>query len=228
MAAITVFGFDVPIEALDLEGFRGWVASLDEETARVHFHRGSIHVEKSAQDYETHGPVVQRINEVLAVRAHDLGLGRYFAPPSWFTSARIGLSTEPDGFLVRWESFESGRVRINPERKTEMLGAPDMTLEVVSKTSIRKDTVELVEAYAEAGVEEYWLVDARGEIPILRILACESDGRLVETGGDLEGWTPSPLWRSAFRLTRFVDRAGLPDFRLEVREGPFRSRPPGG
>ena len=34
-----------------------------------------------------------------------------------------------------------------------------MTLEVVSSSSVRKDTVDLRDRYYKAGILEYWLVD---------------------------------------------------------------------
>ena len=44
-----------------------------------------------------------------------------------------------------------------------------MVLEVVSNSSVRQDTQELVEDYFWAGIPEYWLVDARGETPVFEI-----------------------------------------------------------
>ena len=49
-----------------------------------------------------------------------------------------------------------------------------MVLEVVSDGSVRKDTVVLRRAYWEAGVREYWLVDARRDPPSFDILRSTS------------------------------------------------------
>jgi Uma2 family endonuclease len=164
--ALHVFGLEIPHAIATLDGFRPWVSALGDAAPRVSFHRGTVHVEMTPQDFTSHEPVSTTINAALVIRALDLG--RYFTPPSWFTAIEAGLSTEPDGFFATWESFRSGRLRVNPGRPTELLGRPDMALEVVSATSEKKDLRDLVEGYAQAGVPEYWIVDARG---------CRSDGR---------------------------------------------------
>src|SRR5256885_8764701 len=45
----------------------------------------------------------------------------------------------------------------------ELEGTPDMVLEVVSESSVQKDTKRLRQLYWQAGIREYWLVDARRE-----------------------------------------------------------------
>ena len=45
-----------------------------------------------------------------------------------------------------------------------------MALEVVSESSVHKDTVQLRELYWRAGIAEYWLVDARPASPRFDIL----------------------------------------------------------
>lgn len=219
MPTITVDDLEIPGDVQTLEGFRSWVATLDERAPRVSFYRGEVHIEVSPQNHETHGPVGSEINRVLANLARELAIGMYFMPPSWLTEEAAQLSTEPDGFLVRFESAESGRVRINPERKTELLGAPDMVLEVVSVSTVRKDLVRLREGYARAAVREYWIVDARGERPELRVLVLGAEGEYEERAPDAAGWIASPTWGRSFRLERFVNQAGWVEYRLEVTAG---------
>lgn len=216
-ATITVEGLEIPVEVGTLEGFRNWVATLDERGPRVSFARGKVHVEMSPQDHRTHGPVSGEINRVLSTLARELDLGKYFMAPSWFTHAPSGLSTEPDGFLILWESFQSGRVRLNPERPTELLGAPDWVLEVVSETSVKKDLEDLYASYEEAGVREYWIADARGASPSLRILTAGADRRFIDVAPEADGWLRSSVFARTFRLISFTDRAGLRDYRLDVR-----------
>jgi len=218
MATLTVDGLEIPADVHTLEGFRAWVASLGERAPRVCFSGGEVFVEMSPQSYHGHGYAVAEINAVLTALARELDLGRYCTPPSWFTCAEAGLSVEPDGFLVRFASFESGRFRIDPEREFEGLGRPDMVLEAVSRTSERKDRVTLRERYALAGVREYWLVDARGADPTLEVLVLTGAAYAPQPTDD-DGWVRSPVWSRAFRLVRRADRVGQPDYRLEVRPG---------
>jgi Uma2 family endonuclease len=43
----------------------------------------------------------------------------------------------------------------------EIVGAPELVVEVVGASSVKRDLAWLRAAYARAGVREYWLVDAR-------------------------------------------------------------------
>lgn len=217
MAMITAYGLEIPQQALSLEGFREWMVSMGEAAPRMCFSAGRLHIEMSPQDYETHGPVVDAINDELSALTRDRDMGRYFRPPSWFTDEDSALSTEPDGFMIRWQSIESGRVRLNPERSSELLGRPDMVLEVVSRSSRKKDRIELVEDYARAGVEEYWIADALGPEPVLRIFVLGASGRFVASEPDGDGWAESRLWGDGFRLRRITDRAGWVNYRLDRR-----------
>jgi Uma2 family endonuclease len=215
-ATITIEGLEIPMSVGTFEGFRRWVATLDEQSPRVSFAHGSVHIELSPQDHRTHGPVSGEINRVVSTLVRDFNLGWYYMPPSWFTDVAFDLSTEPDGFLVLWESFENGRVRINPERSTELLGSPDWVLEVVSNNSVKKDLHDLYAAYEAAGIREYWIADAGGASRLLRIFSASDSGRFIESSPDTAAWARSDVFARAFRLTSFSDRAGLPDYRLEI------------
>ncbi|MBI4617868.1 MAG: Uma2 family endonuclease [Planctomycetes bacterium] len=217
MRTMSLFGLEIPTNIHTLAGFRRWVGTLDERAPRVHYYRGRVHIEMSPQDYEHHGPVVAAINDVLGPLARELAFGRFFEPPSWITDAGSGISTEPDGFFIFYDSFRSGRVRINPRRKTELLGRPDMVLEAVSKTTARKDLVDLMEGYARAGVPEYWVADTREEKTVFRILVLSRGGKYRDQKPARGGWISSPTWRRSFRLVRFTDPGGLMDCRLEAR-----------
>ncbi|MBI3270811.1 MAG: Uma2 family endonuclease [Planctomycetes bacterium] len=217
MGTITVYDLEIPEGVGTLDGFRRWVATLAEPAPRVHYCKGRVDIQMSPQNYESHAPVVCAINRVLIERTEHLELGRYFVPPSWVTVENAGLSTEPDGFMVRWDRLRSGAVRVNPEQKSELVGRPDMVMEVVSQNSVRKDQVELLKAYAEAGIPEYWLVDARAAEIDLRIFVLGEHGRYRAQRRTEDGWVISKTWNAAFRLRRFSDRAGMADFRLETR-----------
>lgn len=216
MGIITAFGVEIPPEAMSLAGYREWFASLGEGGPRACFNASDLHLEMNAQSYETHAPLVDAIGDTLVALAAAAGLGRYYRPPSWFTDEAAELSAEPDGFLLRYASIRSGRVRINPDRRSEMLGAPDWALEVVSATSIKKDTVDLVAGYARGRVSEYWIANALGEEVSLRILVLGDDG-YEEVPQDDDGWTSSTVWKRSFRLRRGTDEVGWPTYALEVK-----------
>jgi Uma2 family endonuclease len=90
-----------------------------------------------------------------------------------------------------------------------------MVLEVVSPSSARKDTVDLLDLYWRAGIPEYWLVDPRGDEPRFTLYTRHPSGyRAVRPSG---GWRKSAVFGAAFRLVQTTDAFGLPDHSLEMR-----------
>ena len=68
----------------------------------------------------------------------------------FLTNDRSNLACQPDGIFVSRKSFESGSVRlIEGEREgyLELAGSPEMGLEIVSTSSVEKDTEELRKLY---------------------------------------------------------------------------------
>ena len=81
---------------------------------------------------------------------------------------------------------------------------------MISDGSVRKDTIELREAYAEAGIPEYWLVDARGD-DILRLTA-----KGYATARKSDGGIKSSVFRKSFRLLQSVNILGNPTLQVGV------------
>ena len=98
----------------------------------------------------------------------------------------------------------------------ELEGSPDMVLEVVSKSSVQKDTDILLDKYWRADVSEYWLADARGEELKFEIHQHTGDGyRLMPSADD--GWISSAVFGCEFRLIQEDNGLGHPRFVLERR-----------
>ena len=113
-----------------------------------------------------------------------------------------------------------GRVKMVERRDTpgqylELEGTPDWALEIVSKSSEKKDTQELREAYHRAGVTEYWLVDARKAVIAFQILAHRKSKYYAAKQKD--GWQWSAVFGRWFRLVRTRGRRELWRYRLEMR-----------
>jgi Uma2 family endonuclease len=210
----------LPTTLSELSAFRAWVRELPDDGPRVHLSRGALWIDMSPQDYFHHLSPVAAINARLTLLADELDLGRYHPDGGWITHPEVGLSTEPDGFLVRWDTFRSGDARWveRPDGKgpIELVGRGDMVLEVVSDTSVQKDRVELLRDYAAAGFHEYWLVDSRSEVLEFRLYVLDH-GAYREEPVDQEGWRWSAVWGRSVRLVRDVDRLGAARHRLEVR-----------
>lgn len=216
MPALIVDEVEIPFEVRTLDGFCDWYGALPEGArVRASFIAGNVYVEMTPQSYRTHEPVVREINYTLMGLTKADRAGLYFTPPSWVTCAAVGLSTEPDGFLVTFGAFQRGAVRVNPERSSQLQGVPDFVFEAVSPRSERKDLDQLVDLYARAGVPEYWIADLRTtcELTILKL----EGGRYLAQAPDADGWLASPTWRRAFRLRPFTNAAGLPDVEVQVR-----------
>src|SRR5438067_8034355 len=114
----------------------------------------------------SHNQVKAQYGMVLGGLAASGGRGYYFPDGALLSNPEADLSTEPDGLFVSYEAIRTGRVRLikgAEQGYIELEGSPDMTLEVVSAESVKKDTEILRELYWRAGVTEYWLVDARRE-----------------------------------------------------------------
>jgi Uma2 family endonuclease len=211
----------VPGEVVDLSSFSRWVDSAEfPEHGRISFIRGTVRVETEMEQPFTHNVVKLWIGIVLATLVRDLKLGTFFTDRMRLRNDIANLSTEPDGMFVSFESLESDQIRLVEGTTTEYRefeGSPDMVLEVVSESSETKDRVDLRESYYLAGVEEYWLADAREETPVLDIL--RRGPRAFSTARHQSGgWVRSQVFDRAFRIIRTIDKLGHPQFTLEHRD----------
>ncbi len=171
----------------------------------------------SPEELFWHTQVKGEIGRALAGPLMTTRLGRYFHDRVLVTNAKANLSTEPDGSFVSFDAVRQGRVRwVKGEAGyVEMEGTPDMVLEVVSATSVRKDTVVLRDLYWLAGVPEYWLVDARGDTLRLDILRRTRTGYAPTRARD--GWRRSEVFSKTFHLSTHKDELGYPQYLLRAR-----------
>lgn len=211
--------FRIPPGITDLPAFRRWVhfAELPEKLS-VHFLRGDVWIDCDRADSLANVLIRGELTAVLATLTRDKG---NFVPAGMlWSNDDAGFATLPDGFYFTHESLKNERVRFsnggNPKtRATEVIGTPDVVIEIVTNVSEEKDTDWLRADYAAAGVPEYWLIDARGEEPRFDILVNGRGGYRANRSS--RGWVRSGVLRKRFRLTRGADRHGLPDFTLETR-----------
>lgn len=220
MTAIHIDEHEIPAGVLTLDGFRRWYGSLPEGQApslRASFVQGTVFIETRGQSLRTHEPVVRQVNAALMTLENRSRAGIYYWPPSWFTCDEAGVSTEPDGMFSTNESLRAGILRIHPEHEHELVGRPDFVFEAVSRSSAQKDHRELREAYAKAGIPEYWIADGRRKELRLVILLLGPDGDYREQVPDADGFLHSPTWGRSFRLCRCVNDAGLDDIEVEMR-----------
>jgi Uma2 family endonuclease len=210
----------IPAGIADLDGFRRWAKSAEfPRRGRFAFLRGKLWVDMSMEQAFSHNRVKLRFTSVLdeMVRAGESGY--VFGDRMLLSNPTAGVSNEPDVMYVSFAALDTGRVTLVPGADggfVEVLGSPDMVLEVVSNSSAREDTQVLVEDYWRAGIPEYWLVDARGEAPAFDILRAGPDG-YVRTRRQSGGWLKSPVFGRSFRFTRSADARGNPRYEVGVR-----------
>lgn len=223
LSAVTVTTNDVrvqiPESAADLDGFLRWLESGGiPDGARVWFVAGDIWVDLSMEQIFTHVDLKTEIATVLRTLVKAGRLGRLLGDGARLIHRGADLSGEPDAMFVSAASLAAGRVTLVDGKDggtVALEGTPDMVLEVVSDSSERKDNQVLLEAYWEAGIPEYWLVDARGaelEFDVFR-----RGAKKYAAARKAEGWAKSAVFGKAFRLTRGADPQGNPEFTLEVR-----------
>lgn len=210
----------VPDWVVDLESFRRWTDDDSfPERGHVSYLKGEVWVDMSKEQLFTHNGVKTEYTIVLGGIARTERRGRYFTDGAFLTSVEADVSNQPDGCYVSFESIAEGRVRVVEgvtAGHVELEGAADMVLEVVSASSVEKDTVILRRAYAEAGVREYWLVDARQSPPRFDILRRSKKG--LTAVRKQAGWLYSDVFARWFRLTQAAGEDGFPSFTLQVSE----------
>src|SRR5262249_39181970 len=188
----------VPSTAGTLAGFRAWALSHTfPEHVRATFVDGGIYLDMSNEDPETHVGVKTEVVRVLAALARELDLGKFYTDGVLITNEAAGVSNNPDASLLKKASLRARRVRDVPREGREgrflaIEGTPDWLLEVVSDSSVEKDTERLRLAYHRAGVSEYWLIDARGDEVIFQILYWRRTGYAAAPNRD--GWQRSRIF----------------------------------
>ena len=209
----------VPNWVVDLESFRRWADADDfPEDGRIWYLKSEVWIDMSKEQIFTHLAVKREFFYVLTglVKAGELGL---FLPDGLLLSNEAAdISGKPDATFVSTESIQAKQVRLLEGWDggfVEMEGTPDMVLEIVSAGSVRKDTVVLRKAYWEAGIREYWLVDARRE-PI-RFDIFRRGARGYTATRKRDGWIASAVFGKSFQLGQNINVVGHPEYALAVR-----------
>jgi Uma2 family endonuclease len=149
-------------------------------------------------------------------------LGTYVADGTRVINEMAGLSVSPDGCYFTNAAYDAGRVTLESPWDgggfLELAGSPEMVLEIVNPSNVRKDRTLLRKLYHLAGIQEYWLVDARRELMALTIY--RSTRSRYEAVPSVDGWIRSALFHREFCLDRVRNPIGLWQYTLHVR--PFK------
>lgn len=152
----------------NLEEFRRWALSdAFPQRGRIDYIGGRIEIDMSPEDYYTHGTLKSRVAMAIGDRVDELDLGDMLIGETRISDVPADLSAEPDVVVIAYQTFDDGKASLVPkasreaDRFVEVEGSPDLIVEIVSDSSVQKDTQRLPVAYYQAGVREYWLIDAR-------------------------------------------------------------------
>jgi hypothetical protein len=216
------FHFTVPASAQTHAGFRAWVTSGGcPERVRCAFLAGEVILDLSNEELETQVAVKGEITCVLARLVRDQKLGKFYGDGVLFSNVQARMSNNPYAVFLSRNALQSGLVTFVPTKGAghqpiELSGTPDWVLEVVSRSSVSKDTQRLRAAYHRAGIPEFWLIDARGEEIAFHVLHHRKSGYVTAPVKD--GWQRSRVFGRWFRLERARDEFDLWEYTLYVRD----------
>jgi len=131
---------------------------------------------------EPHQSAVAWLCHYLMFHVQVVGLGRTYIAP-FDVELAADVVVQPDVIAV----LNAQREKITPSR---IVGAPDLVVEVSSPATIGYDRRQKQDAYARAGVSEYWIADAAAKtVEVLFLEENVYQSRGVFTGRDsLVSW----------------------------------------
>jgi len=207
----------IPAWVRSLDGFRRWANSDDfPERGRISYLAGEIEVDMNAENISFHTNPKSSITLALGLLIEKEELGEFFPDGTLLTNDDADLACEPDFIYCSWDTLQSGRAVYSDDQSKDLRGAPDLVVEIVSPSSVRKDMRVLRRQYFLAGIPEYWLIDCRSE-RIEFALLVPGEAGYVESPPDADGFAPSLVFNRRFRLTRERNRAGHWRYALEQK-----------
>jgi Uma2 family endonuclease len=221
--AVTVISEDgrisVPGWIVDINSFRRWIDGDDfPKEGRIWWLCGEVWADMSKEQIFTHNLVKTEYIAVLHGLSKREKSGMLFSDGILLSNFAADISGNPDALFLSNDTRRSDRIRLIEGKErgyTELQGSPDMVLEILSDSSEQKDHVTLRQAYWEAGIREYWLVDARATPLSFDILYHTARG--FATRRKKDGWVKSDVFGKSFRLTQSNSALGDPEYSLELR-----------
>lgn len=206
----------------NFDDFRAWTRSEDfPEKSSITYVAGRLEIDMSPQRINRHAEVIMAVGRRLTEIAEREDEGIVNDQCTRVVLPEQETSCEPDLVYVTYDSLRTKRV-VEESRDEELgdglelVGPPDVVVEVVSRHSTRKDLALLHDAFESGGVREYWLIHPRREPAEFNLLV-NADGKFVERTPDEEGWRRSDVFDREFRLTQTPSFGGRWRWKLEER-----------
>lgn len=140
-------------------------------------------VEKTMGNYESYLAGLLLHFLTAYVREHDLG---YLLPPDGMARLAPGLVRIPDVSFISWDRLPDRRV---PRDAIANL-APDLAVEVLSKSNTKQEMSRKLDDYFAAGVRLVWYVDPKAET--VQCYTSPTDQLLVKADESLDGGAVLP------------------------------------
>jgi Uma2 family endonuclease len=211
----------VPDGVRSLDAFCRWRETADlPENLPVHFINGEVWVDVMEEMF-SHNRLKTALGISLGQLIEGDDLGMYVTDGMLLTNTEAQLGTEPDAMFLSNESLAAKRVTFTAgkrrgARATRVVGTPDLVVEIISPHTADKGTEWLMSAYHNAGIPEYWLIDARTDDD-LRFDIYKRGTRGYTASRKSDGWVKSVVLSKQFRLTRSEGKSGYVRFTLEAR-----------
>lgn len=209
----------IPESVKDIASFRQWRDSDDfPEEGNIWWLKGKVWADMSKEQLFTHNVVKLEVGMVLRQLVKKDKLGVVFTDGALLSNFAGDFAGQPDCTYVSAQTLASDRIRMlegQDNGLVEIQGSPDVVVEVVSKGSVKKDEEVLMNAYWEADIPEYWLIDVRGDS--VRFDLYRHSSKRYVLARKQGGWVKSKIFSKSFRLVTHPGPATTPDYTLEVR-----------
>lgn len=212
----------IPRWVTDLDSFLKWIdrARLPQKLP-LRYIQGEVFVDLQMEELFSHNQIKTALGIALGglIQAENLGL--YVSDGMLLVNRAADLATEPDGMFISAAAIEKKRVKFVAGKSrggvaTRIVGIPDIVIEIISPSSEDVDAEWLMSAYHEAGIPEYWLIDAREEDILFNIHKRGKKGYITTRKQD--SWTKSTILGRWFQFARTRLKQGYHVVRLETRQ----------
>ncbi len=136
-----------PAGQVTFEEFIEWC----DEDIRAEWVNGDIELMPSPASLD-HQDIAGFLDCVLRLYVETHDLGKVVLAPYVMHMAQISRGREPDLLFVK-------KARLHLLTRLYLDGPADLAIEIISPSSLKRDTKIKLREYERAGVEEYWLLD---------------------------------------------------------------------
>ena len=176
------------------------------------------------EELNSHGYLKSLLGSEICAMVRQKQLGKVLIDRALFAHRGAELGSEPDVLFCSYAAIESGRVRFvervpGSGRFLSVQGSPDLLVEIISDSSVRKDMVQLRADYFTAGVREYWILDARQQ-PLVFHLLTRGDPATdwTEAAPAADGTRRSPVLDRRVSIVRGTDPIGGIEWNVTLAE----------